>query len=213
MQSKVYFLFLFACANTLYAQPVMRFDSTVINYGTIEQGSERLRSVRMWNDAPKPENPADSMLNALIIGSAKGSCGCIVPTYPKEPIPPGRFGRLDIRYDTNREGPFTKTVTVTCNDPKAETHVVTVKGNVFAKDSRQSKGELTILSNRTSDAGTLNRGDTSGVFIVKIQNTGSEIFKIDNTWPSNGIVIDHPYSLRPQEVGFIQFQMINPLFK
>jgi Protein of unknown function (DUF1573) len=208
MQKKMHFLFLFACANVLYAQPIIRFDSTVINYGTIEQGSERVRSVRMWNDATKPENPADSILNALIISSAKGSCGCIVPTYTKEPIPPGRFGVLSINYDTQRVGPFTKTVTVSCNDPKNDTHVVTVKGYVYEKDSRKSKGILTLL-NPSLDAGTLKRGDTSGIFIIKIQNTGSEIFRITDTWLSNGIVIDRPYNLRPQEIGFIQFQMIN----
>jgi Protein of unknown function (DUF1573) len=208
MQKSIYALFLLAFAKMLYAQPSIRFDSTLINYGTIEEGSEPYRSVRIWNDAPKSANPADSMLNALIIRSAKGSCGCIVPTYTKEPIPPGRFGVLGIRYDTKRLGPFTKTVTVECNDAQKPTHLVTIKGNVYPRGTRPSKGILTLLD-ISVDVGTLVRGDTSAVFSVKISNTGKEMIHLDDMWLSNGKIVEQPCSLQPQEIGVIRFRMIN----
>ena len=52
----------------------------------------------------------------LIISGAKGSCGCTVPNWPKEPIMPGESSQIEIRYDTKRVGGINKTVTVTSND-------------------------------------------------------------------------------------------------
>ena len=54
--------------------------------------------------------------NDLVIYDAKGSCGCTVPEYPKEPIAPGKSNKIHVKFDsTNKEGHQTKTVTLTCN--------------------------------------------------------------------------------------------------
>jgi hypothetical protein len=74
-----------------------------------------------------------------LITNAKGSCGCTVPEWPKEPIRPGQTGVIKIKYDTSRSGPISKTVTVTTNEvegkdasgnPTYKNHTVAVKGNV-----------------------------------------------------------------------------------
>ncbi len=80
--------------------PAMTFEATTIDYGVIEQGSDRVRIFKFENTGTEP----------LIITKAKGSCGCTVPTYPKEPVLPGETGEIKVEYDTNRVGPFTKTV-------------------------------------------------------------------------------------------------------
>lgn len=59
--------------------PSMSFDVTTVDYGTIEKGSDKVRIFKFTNTGTEP----------LIIKAAKGSCGCTVPTYPKEPIMPG----------------------------------------------------------------------------------------------------------------------------
>ncbi len=102
--------------------PVMEFESMELDYGTIEQGSDPYRFFNFTNAGNLP----------LVITNAKGSCGCTVPTYPKEPIPPGEVGEIKVRYDTNRVGPFTKRVTLTTNvgdDPI----VLTIRGKVERK--------------------------------------------------------------------------------
>ena len=63
--------------------------------------------------------------------SATGSCGCTVPDAPKEPIAPGAKAVIKVKYDTNRVGPFTKTVTVTSN-ASATPKTLTIKGDVKA---------------------------------------------------------------------------------
>lgn len=86
--------------------PVMSFDNLVVDYGDIEQHSDPLRIAKFTNTGTAP----------LVIKNARGSCGCTVPTYPKEPIMPGETAELEIRYDTKRVGKINKTVTITTNE-------------------------------------------------------------------------------------------------
>jgi hypothetical protein len=75
----------------------------------------------------------------LIITNAKGSCGCTVPDWPKEPIAPGATGVIKVRYDTNRPGPINKSVTISTNvttgkddqgNPSYYDAVIRIKGEV-----------------------------------------------------------------------------------
>lgn len=51
----------------------------------------------------------------LVITNVKSSCGCTVPTYPKEPIKKGETGKISVKYDTGRMGTFDKSITVYSN--------------------------------------------------------------------------------------------------
>ena len=96
-------------------------ESDVVDYGTIDQGGEPLRVAKFTNTGTEP----------LIISGAKGSCGCTVPNWPKEPIMPGESSQIEIRYDTKRVGAINKTVTVNSNDPAGK-HVIRVIGTINA---------------------------------------------------------------------------------
>lgn len=130
---KVLAIFAFALMGvfTLHAQttsgPVMTFDVTTVDYGTIDKGADPLRKFKFTNTGNEP----------LIIKTAKGSCGCTVPTYPKEPIMPGETSEIEVRYDTQRVGSFTKTVTITTNEA-TETRMLTIKGEVKAPATKES---------------------------------------------------------------------------
>ncbi len=67
----------------------------------------------------------------LIITQAKGSCGCTVPSYPKEPIAPGQTGTIKAQFNAASVGVFNKTVTLTANT--GQPAVLTIKGEVVAK--------------------------------------------------------------------------------
>lgn len=71
----------------------------------------------------------------LVISSATGSCGCTVPTYPKEPIMPGQKGVIKVHYDTNRLGAFNKTVTIVSNAPSGS-DILRITGTVEAADQQ-----------------------------------------------------------------------------
>ena len=114
--------------------PVITFESLVVDYGVIERHSEPLRIAKFTNTGTEP----------LIIKNARGSCGCTVPVWPKEPIMPGESANIEIRYATNREGKFSKTVTLTTNmvgDPV----VLTVKGEVLKEKEGVPTAEPNII--------------------------------------------------------------------
>jgi hypothetical protein len=103
------------------------FESELHDYGTIKQGADGNYDFKFTNTGNE----------ALIISNAKGSCGCTVPTYPKEPIKKGQSAIIKVKYDTNRIGAFSKTVTITSN-AKTASKVITIKGNVEAAPKEQT---------------------------------------------------------------------------
>lgn len=68
--------------------------------------------------------------NPLIINSAKGSCGCTVPEYPKEPVMPGEEGKILVTYTAgSTAGETEKLVTIDANtEPRTTT--LKIKANV-----------------------------------------------------------------------------------
>jgi len=139
---KILFLFLMATMFSIasYAQgttetvkknnpnaPVMKFEQTTMDYGTIMQDADPVRKFKFQNAGKEP----------LVISNARGSCGCTVPTYPTKPILPGESATIDVRYDTHRVGNFQKTVTLTTNTNE-ETIVLTIKGDVKEKPKEES---------------------------------------------------------------------------
>jgi len=106
--------------------PVLTFEAMEVDYGVIEKDSEPLRVLNFTNTGTEP----------LVIKNARGSCGCTVPTWPKEPIMPGQTDKIEVRYATNRVGKFSKKITFTTNesgDPK----VVKVVGKVLKPEESQ----------------------------------------------------------------------------
>ena len=103
------------------SKAVLTFESDVVDYGTIDQGGEPLRVAKFTNTGTEP----------LIISGAKGSCGCTVPNWPKDPIMPGETSQIEVRYDTKRVGAINKTITVTSNDSVGK-HTLRVTGTINA---------------------------------------------------------------------------------
>ena len=92
----------------------IEFKTTVIDYGTIEKGSNGVRTFEFTNTGNAP----------LVISNVKSTCGCTVPKKPKDPIMPGETGEIEVKYDTKRVNPIRKNITVFSN---AETPTVALK--------------------------------------------------------------------------------------
>ena len=104
--------------------PVMSFETDMHDFGTIKFAGNGTCEFKFTNTGKTP----------LIISNAKGSCGCTVPDWPKEPIKPGQTSAIKATYDTKRVGAFTKTVTVTSNAKEAS-KILTIKGSVEANEN------------------------------------------------------------------------------
>ena len=106
----------------------MVFVTETIDYGTVAYNSDGRREFVFTNNGNKP----------LIITNVQSTCGCTVPTYPKEPIAPGAKGVIGVKYDTSRAGQaFTKTVTLTTNAVEPS-RTLSIKGNVLSADATKS---------------------------------------------------------------------------
>ncbi|MFN3753647.1 DUF1573 domain-containing protein [Flavobacterium sp.] len=107
-----------ADANGKY--PVMTFDNEVHDFGTIQQGDKPSYVFEFKNTGE-----AD-----LIITSAKGSCGCTVPEYPKTPIKPGESGNIKVSFNSaGKTGSTAKTVSIMCNTAEGN-KILTIKANI-----------------------------------------------------------------------------------
>lgn len=107
--------------------PEITFTKDLHDFGTIDQGANGTTEFSFKNTGKEP----------LIIQDAKGSCGCTVPSFPKEPIKPGASGTIKVTYDTKRVGNFSKTVTITSNS-KSGNKILTIKGNVKAVSDEET---------------------------------------------------------------------------
>lgn len=72
----------------------------------------------------------------LIISNCNASCGCTTPEWNKEPILPGKKGKITVRYNTQgRVGPIAKSVYVTSNaalEDGKDRYELYIKGEVVA---------------------------------------------------------------------------------
>ena len=104
--------------------PKMEFETTDHDFGTIKEGDVVEYSYKFTNNGEAP----------LIIQDAKGSCGCTVSDWTKEPVPVGGTGYVKAKFDSNgKHNLQNKTVTVTANTwPKQS--VVRFKAMVTPKE-------------------------------------------------------------------------------
>lgn len=125
----VFLCFSVALLNASAQQPVVsnsngakiKFESEVIEYGIIQQDGNGNREVKFTNVGKEP----------LILQNVNSSCGCLVATWPKEPIAPGKSGVIKVHYDTKRVGKFEKTITVQSNDVERASIIIKIKGEVL----------------------------------------------------------------------------------
>ncbi|PWH84781.1 DUF1573 domain-containing protein [Brumimicrobium oceani] len=100
----------------------IEFEKETHDYGTISQYADGTCEFVFKNTGNEP----------LVISNAKGSCGCTVPQWPREPIAPGQTGTIKVKYDTKRVGIIGKSVTLQSNATNEPTKTIRIKGNVKA---------------------------------------------------------------------------------
>ena len=108
--------------------PEFEFSEEVVDFGDISQG-ERVKKRFEFKNVGNAD---------LIISNASGSCGCTVPSWPRQPIRPGQKGVIDVEF--NSEGKSCrqhKTVTLIANTvPNKKT--LALKGNVITPNTENN---------------------------------------------------------------------------
>jgi len=101
----------------------IKFKEEEHNFGNVPEGPSVSYDFEFKNIGKVP----------IIFSDVHGSCGCTVPTWPKEPILPGKSNKITVTYSTQgRQGQINKTVTVTSN---VGTKILRISGNVDKADT------------------------------------------------------------------------------
>ncbi|MEZ4854889.1 MAG: DUF1573 domain-containing protein [Gelidibacter sp.] len=139
MKNLIAILFVGMLSISAFAQEKVakiEFKTDVIDYGTIEKGSDGVRVFEFTNTGNAP----------LIISKVSSTCGCTVPSKPDGPILPGETGKISVKYDTNRVNPIRKTITVLSN-ADTPTVALKIKGEVIdpSKTSVLEKKDKSVM--------------------------------------------------------------------
>jgi len=102
----------------------LEFGEATFDFGEVMEGEKVNHAYEFTNTGTEP----------LIISNAKGSCGCTVPNWPRNPIAPGETAVIDVAFDSKGKGKVggnlqSKRVTITANTDPANTYL-TIKGKV-----------------------------------------------------------------------------------
>lgn len=85
---------------------VMAFAETTFDFGTVDEGEVVSHTYTFTNAGDEP----------LVLSNAKGSCGCTVPNWPREPIAPGQTADVTVTFNSkNKKGKRNQKVTITAN--------------------------------------------------------------------------------------------------
>ena len=101
----------------------MTFSSKVHDFGTIKEANGPVSyTFEFTNTGNEP----------LVIVNVNASCGCTRPEYPKEPIMPGKKGKIKVTFNpAGRPGEFSKEIKIRINGNKRP--VLRITGTVVPK--------------------------------------------------------------------------------
>jgi hypothetical protein len=104
------------------------FKEESYNFSEVPEGPQVTHEFKFSNTGKEP----------LILSNVRASCGCTTPSWPKEPILPGKDGTILVTYNTQgRPGAFNKSITITSNADESN-KVITIKGEVIKAEPEKS---------------------------------------------------------------------------
>lgn len=86
--------------------PRMKFNEEKFEFGDIHQGDQVEHVFEFENSGTAP----------LILTNVRSTCGCTIPKWPREPIPPGQKSKITVKFNSSgKMGKVTKVVKITSN--------------------------------------------------------------------------------------------------
>ena len=129
MKKNYFILFIALFSASAFAQNGAKIEfkakDNTIDYGTVSKNDDNgLRIFEFTNTGNEP----------LVVTNVISTCGCTIPSKPKEPIMPGKTGKIEVKYNMVT-GPIRKTLTVETNAINYEKGrvVLKIKGEVVEK--------------------------------------------------------------------------------
>ncbi|MGH1339342.1 MAG: DUF1573 domain-containing protein [Aureispira sp.] len=105
------------------------FEEEVFDFGDIVEGDAVEHVFKFTNTGKNP----------LIINNARGSCGCTVPEWPRDPIAPGQDGEIQVKFNSRgKQGEQNKSITISANTLPNKT-VIRIVGGVEINPETEKK--------------------------------------------------------------------------
>lgn len=117
-------LILLAIATVAFAQPKIEIENDgTLDWGTVKAEDDPLKGkIKIFNKGDQN----------LEISEVKPGCGCTTAPLDKDVIEPGGFATLDVTLKVgSHNGPMTKSIMVTSNDPDNKRKHIMLKCNVY----------------------------------------------------------------------------------
>ena len=100
---------------------VMKFETQGVDFGRINEGDVVEAKFKFVNAGSR----------VLLITHAQPSCGCTIPTTPREPVKPGDSSEIKVVFHSEgKKGQVMKTVTLSANTKPRET-VLTIRATII----------------------------------------------------------------------------------
>jgi hypothetical protein len=190
MIKRIIFLMLFLGIVSFksFAQARIEFQVSEHDFGNISEGTIATYHFTFINKGTEP----------LLINNVQASCGCTTPYWTKEPVMPGKEGRITASYDSkNRPGAFNKSISVTSNAQNSNVTLF-IKGVVITKENIEkvfTDVEITEspkiqIDKNEIQLGKVEKGQTVP-FSVEVKNSGKTDLEVSQVRaPCNCIKID-----------------------
>ena len=109
--------------------PKMQFETDMHDFGNITEGEKVEYDFKFKNTGASD----------LVISSAKGSCGCTIPVWSKEPIPPGGESIIKVSFNSEgKHGMVDKKVTIVANT-NPNTKVLKITGKIAESENSSNE--------------------------------------------------------------------------
>ena len=104
------------------------FEETTHDYGDILIDSDGTYNFEFKNIGKE----------SIVVNKVRSSCGCTIPSWPKEPIETDNSGEIAVKYNTAVPGSFMKTVTVYSSAANSPVKLI-IKGKVIDREPIKEK--------------------------------------------------------------------------
>ena len=97
-----------------------KFESEVYKFGKVKEKEVLKFDYKFTNSGTEP----------LLITEIKVTCGCTVPDYPSQPIPPGKTGIIKVTFDTKSKIGYQDRTLEIFSNAKKSPKIIRFKGTV-----------------------------------------------------------------------------------
>jgi hypothetical protein len=190
---------------TAQEKPVISFTEKDFDFGTVRETDGLItHDFKFTNDGKVP----------LIINDVKSSCGCTVPSWPHEPVLPGKSATIKVTFNPeNQSGVIGKTVQIISN-ASVQQVVLGLRGVVIPTEKVEDTYKFTIGDLRIQTIyaafGEVLKGRNETYDLKVFNNSKTEPLSIGfKSVPPHLKITVTPEKLEPQQEGVIKIEYLS----